>query len=253
MAKVIAFVNQKGGVGKTTSAVNVASYLAHFGKRVLLMDLDSQANATSGLGIRREELKSNIYDALCGRIDLREILYQGLVKNLHIAPAAPDLAGANIELVNVPGREFLLKKLLVPINQDYDYIIIDSPPSLGILTINALAASDSVVIPVQCEYYALEGLSQLLYTINLVQKNLNPDLNILGVVLTMRDKKTRIANDVVREVQKNFPGRVFETIVPRNVRLAEAPSFGQAILDYEPFCKGAKAYKQLAKEIVAIE
>ncbi|MDD5627080.1 MAG: AAA family ATPase [Patescibacteria group bacterium] len=252
MSQIISFVNQKGGVGKTTSAVNIASYLAYFGKKVLLIDLDPQGNATSGLGIAKEKLAKNVYDVLCGRVNLKEILYQGLQPTLHIAPASPDLAGAAVELVSLPDREFLLKKVLTPLKGDYDYVMIDSPPSLGILTVNALTAADSVVIPVQCEYYALEGLSQLLYTIDLVQKNLNPGLNILGVVLTMRDKKTRIANDVVREVQRNFPGKVFETIVPRNVRLAEAPSFGQAILNYEPLCKGARAYKHLAQEIISL-
>ncbi|PIU02000.1 hypothetical protein COT68_00250 [bacterium (Candidatus Torokbacteria) CG09_land_8_20_14_0_10_42_11] len=250
MAQIIAFVNQKGGVGKTTSAVNIASYLASFGKRILLVDLDPQGNATSGLGIAKEKLEKSIYDVLCGRLEISEILYQGLQKSLHIAPASSALSGASVELVNLPEREFLLKKALNPAKGDYDYIIIDSPPSLGILTINALTAADHVAIPVQCEYYALEGLSQLLFTLDLVQKNLNPELNILGVILTMRDKKTRIASDVVREVQRNFPGKVFETIVPRNVRLAEAPSFGQAILNYEPSCKGARAYKHLAQEII---
>jgi len=253
MSQIISFVNQKGGVGKTTSAVNIASYLGFFGQKVLLIDLDPQGNATSGLGIAKDKLTKSIYDVLCGRVNLKEILYQGLQQTLHIAPASPDLAGAGVELVNLPEREFLLKKSLTPFKGDYDYVIIDSPPSLGILTVNALAAADSVVIPVQCEYYALEGLSQLLYTIDLVQKNLNPNLNILGVMLTMRDKKTRIANDVVHEVQRNFPGKVFETIVPRNVRLAEAPSFGQAILNYEPLCKGARAYKHLAQEIMQLD
>jgi len=250
MAQIIALVNQKGGVGKTTTAVNLASYLADFGKKILFCDLDPQGNATSGLGINKEGLKQNIYDVLCGRAALSDVLYQSSSPDMHIAPASSDLAGASVELVSVPEREFLLKKSLEPAKQDYDYIIIDSPPSLGLLTINALTACQSVMIPVQCEYYALEGLSELLYTIDLVQKNLNPDLNILGIVLTMRDRKTRIAADVVSEVQRNFPSKVFETIIPRNVRLAEAPSFGQAILNYEPMCKGARAYKHLAKEVV---
>lgn len=252
MVQVISLVNQKGGVGKTTTSINIASYLVHFEKKVLLVDLDPQANATSGLGIRREELAKNIYDVLAGQTTLPEILYEGGQKGLHIVPASSALAGAAIELVTLPEREFLVRKALLPIKNNYDYVIIDSPPSLGILTINALCACDKVIIPVQCEYYALEGLSQLLYTIDLVQQNLNPSLDIMGVVLTMRDRKTRLASDVVREVQRNFPGKVFETIVPRNVRLAEAPSFGQPILTYEPLCKGARAYKHLAEEILEL-
>lgn len=250
MGQIISLVNQKGGVGKTTSSINIASYAAHFGKRVLLLDLDPQGNATSGLGISKQELKRNIYDVLCGRLSLSEILYQGWLPNLHIAPAAADLAGAAVELVNLPEREFLLKKALESLKSNYDYIIIDSPPSLGILTINALVASDKVIIPVQCEYYALEGLSELIYTIDLVQKNLNPHLEIMGVILTMRDRKTRLSGDVIREVRRNFSSKVFDTIIPRNVRLAEAPSFGQPILAYQPSCKGARAYKLLTEEIM---
>lgn len=253
MAHKIALVNQKGGVGKTTTSINIASYLAHFEKKVLLVDIDPQANASSGLGIDKNSLEKDLYDVLSGRFSLGEIIYQSVLENLHIAPASPQLAGASVELVNLPQREYLLKKSLKQVSEHYDFIIIDSPPSLNVLTINALTAADSVLIPVQCEYYALEGLSQLLYTIDLVQKSLNPELRILGVVMTMHDRKTRIARDVIHEVRRNFPGKVFDAVIPRNVRLAEAPSFGQPILNYEPGCKGAKAYKHLAREILTLQ
>ncbi len=253
MAQIISFVNQKGGVGKTTSSVNVASYLADFGRRVLLVDADPQANASSALGVNQDELKQDLYDVLCGRCALEAIILKSALAHLEIAPSSPRLAGANIELVNIPSREFLLANAIKTSGELYDYIILDAPPALGILTINALTASQHVIIPVQCEYFALVGLSQLLGTIDLVQRNLNPNLGVMGVVLTMRDRKTKIARDVVREVQRNFPGKVFESIIPRNVRLAEAPSFGVPILNYEPHCKGAKAYKHLAQEIIKIQ
>ncbi|MBU0476679.1 AAA family ATPase [Patescibacteria group bacterium] len=248
MAHIISFVNQKGGVGKTTSAVNVAAFLAKKKKETLLIDLDPQANATSGLGIK--EAKAGLYEVLTQNFPPESTILQTQLNNLYLLPSTPNLAGANIELVTMENREFRLKEILDKIKRDLDYIIIDSPPSLGILTINGLVASEKVIIPVQCEYYALEGLGQLLNTINLVQENLQPNLSVLGVLLTMRDHKTRLSREVVLEVQRNFPGKVFETIIPRNVRLSEAPSFGKTILEYDRFSKGARAYKRVVREIM---
>ncbi len=253
MAKIISFINQKGGVGKTTSAVNTASYLAEAGKFVLLVDLDPQGNATSGLGIDPKGVEHSLYSTMIGDGELRDAIFGTEVDGFHIVPATADLAGANVELVDVENREFKLYDVLRQVRTDYDYIIIDSPPSLGLLTINGLVASDDIIIPVQAEYYALEGLGQLLETIDLVQNNLQPDLNIMGAVITLFDRRNRLAKQVVREMRQHFPGKVFESVIPRSVRLAEAPSYGQSISMFDNLNKGARAYKSLSKEIIALE
>ncbi len=250
MAKIIGFVNQKGGVGKTTSTINVARYLAELGKRVLLVDLDPQGNASSGLGINARAMNKNLYHAMVGGLPPQEIILQTETENFHVIPAAQDLAGAEIEMVHLEGREYRLQNVLRQIKPYYDYILIDSPPSLGLLTINGLVASDEVVIPVQTEYYALEGLSQLLGTIELVRERLQPNLHIGGALLTLFDRRNRLARQVVSEVRNHFPGPVFESVIPRSIRLAEAPSFGKSILDFDAFSKGARAYKAVAKEII---
>ena len=253
MAKILAFVNQKGGVGKTTSSINIAHYLASFGKRVLLVDLDPQGNASSGLGIDPRRLEKNLYHAMIGGLSPKEIILSTETENLHIIPAAQDLAGAEIEMVHIDAREFRLYSVLRQVREYYDYIIIDSPPSLGLLTVNGLVASDEVVIPVQTEYYALEGLSQLLGTIELVRERLQPNLKIMGALLTLYDRRNRLARQVINEVRKHFPGPVFEEVIPRSVRLAEAPSFGKSILDFDAFSKGARAYRSVAREIISRE
>lgn len=253
MAKIIGFINQKGGVGKTTSTINVARYLADLGRRVLLVDLDPQGNASSGLGIDARRFEKNLYHAMTLDLPPEEIVLETGAKDLHIIPAAQDLAGAEVEMVQIREREFRLKKVLEKLKPHYDYILIDSPPSLGLLTINGLAASDEVVIPVQTEYYALEGLSQLLGTIELVREHLNPELKIGGALLTLFDRRNRLARQVVNEVRQHFPGPVFESVIPRSVRLAEAPSYGKAVKDYDGFSKGARAYKAVAKEIISRE
>jgi len=253
MTKTISFINQKGGVGKTTSAINTASYLAELGKFVLLVDLDPQGNATSGLGIEQTEIKNSLYTAMMEEENVEGAIIRTKTVGLSIIPSTGDLAGANIELVKMEDREFKLKKVLDNIKHDYDYIIIDSPPSLGILTINGLTASDSIIIPVQAEYYALEGLGQLLETVELVRGGLHPSLEIMGALITMYDKRNRLARGVMNDINKHFPNHVFKSVIPRSVRLAEAPSFGQAINMFDKFNKGARAYKFLAKEIIELE
>jgi chromosome partitioning protein len=250
MARIIAVVNQKGGVGKTTTAVNLGAYLAKSGHRVLLIDLDPQANATSGLGIDHKTLDRGIYEVLVSPIRMNEVVVETPIEQYHLVPATLSLAGANVELVPLDRREFLLRDNLRELADQYDYIIIDSPPSLGVLTINGLVAADEVLIPVQSEYYSLEGLGQLLETINLVRDHLHPDLKILGIVLTMFDPRFRLSDAVLEELYKFFPStQIFRSVIPRNVRLAEAPSYGQTILHYDPKSPGAKAYKKLAHEI----
>lgn len=250
MARVISIVNQKGGTGKTTTSVNLATALAEQGKFVLLIDLDPQANAGSGLGITADE-RGSLYDVLVNNKRISEATYQTEEnQSLFVLPSHQDLSGAQIEMIDMEEREYVLRKALLEIRNDYDFIIIDCPPSLGLLTVNSLTASDEVMIPVQCEYYALEGLSQLLNTINLIKENLHPDLHVLGAVLTMHHKRVKLSEEVVREVQNNFPHKVFDTIIPRNVRLAEAPSFGKSALTMASWSKGAKAYRRLAKEVV---
>lgn len=253
MAKILAFVNQKGGVGKTTSTINVARYLAEAGKRVLLVDLDPQGNASSGLGIHVRNLEKNLYHAMILGQPPQEIILDTGIENLFLIPAAQDLAGAEIEMVHVENREFRLYYVLRQVRPHFDYILIDSPPSLGLLTVNGLVASDGVIIPVQTEYYALEGLSQLLGTIELVREHLQPNLKIEGALLTLFDKRNRLARQVVNEVRKHFPGPVFESVIPRSVRLAEAPSFGKSILDFDAFSKGARAYKFVVRELLEHE
>lgn len=253
MAKIISLVNQKGGVGKTTTAINLSTSLAQSGKFVLLVDLDPQANATSGVGIDPRGLEKSLYHSLVLGEHPAPFIIKTRTFGHSLLPSNRDLAGASIELVNLENREYRLYNVLRHIRTEYDYIIIDSPPSLGPLTVNGLVASDEVLIPVQCEYYALEGLSQLLETINLVRENLQPDLRVLGALLTMFDRRNRLSHQVAREVKDHFPGRVFESVIPRSIRLAEAPSFGKSIFDFDIFSKGARAYKNLAQEILRME
>ncbi len=250
MGKIISIVNQKGGVGKTTTSVNLGAYLAHFGKKVLLVDVDPQANATSGLGVDHRQVEKGIYDVLMGDCPISEVILKTKQDNFFLIPATVNLSGALIELVEVENREFSLLSALEEIKEKFDYIIIDGPPSLGLLTVNILVASDRVLIPIQSEYYALEGLSQLMETISLIQNNLRPQLGILGVVITMFDKRNRLSALVRDELYKYFPNKVFKSIIPRTVRLAEAPSYGLSILQYDPKSSGAKAYEELAKEII---
>ncbi|SET01159.1 ParA family protein [Anaerobranca gottschalkii] len=250
MSKVFAITNQKGGVGKTTTAVNLSAYLAMKGKKVLLLDIDPQGNSTSGLGVNKHHIKKCIYNVLVDDFPLDAIIVPTSVKNLDLAPATIQLAGAEIELVPTVSREVRLKNGLANVRREYDYIIIDCPPSLGLLTINALTAADGVIVPIQCEYYALEGLSQLVNTVNLVQKHLNPLLTFEGALLTMYDARTNLSNQVVEEVKNFFGNKVYKTIIPRNVRLSEAPSHGKSILEYDPKSKGAEVYEALAEEVL---
>lgn len=250
MGRTIAIANQKGGVGKTTTSVNLSACLAYLGKKVLLIDIDPQGNATSGVGINKGDIRSCIYDVLIDDENVYEVVQQSKVDNLSVVPATISLAGAEIELVSTISREVRLKHALQEIKADYDYIIIDCPPSLGLLTINALTASDAIIIPVQCEYYALEGLSQLLSTVRLVQKHLNPDLTIDGVLLTMLDARTNLGLQVIEEVKKYFQDKVYKSIIPRNVRLSEAPSHGEPIIIYDAKSRGAEVYLELAREVV---
>ena len=251
MAEVISIVNQKGGVGKTTTSVNLAAYLQERGKKTLVVDLDPQGNATSAFGVvGKINLKYSIYDLLVNGVAVEEIIIKGDEKTPDICPTNINLAGAEIELVSAFSRESILAKGLEEISQFYDFIIIDCPPSLGLLTINALTASSSVIVPIQGEFYALEGLTQLVDTINLVKKHLNPDLYILGVVITMYDPRTQLTKQVTEEVKNYFGKTVFKTVIPRNIRLAEAPSFGKTILEYDSHSRGARAYRNLAIELI---
>lgn len=251
MGKVLAIANQKGGVGKTTTTINLASCLAEKGKKVLVIDSDPQGNTTSGFGINKDELENTFYDMLLGNKSFEETVMKiDYFEYLYILPSNIQLSGAEIEIVNNENREYILKKILENKKNDYDYIIIDCPPSLNLLTINALTASNSILVPLQCEYYALEGLSQLLYTVNLVKKKLNPNLFIDGVVFTMYDPRTNLSLQVVEEVKKYLDKNVYRSIIPRNVRLSEAPSHGKPINIYEPKSKGAEAYNLLAEEVI---
>ena len=251
MGRIYTVANQKGGVGKTTTAINLGAFLAAYEMKILLVDIDPQANATSSLGIDKNTIKGGTYQALLEDEDIQEFILRNPKLNLSILPASPDLAGAEVELVNEVGRENLLKRKLLPLAAEYDYIIIDCPPSLGLLTLNGLvAAENGILIPVQCEYLAMEGLGQLINTIDRVRRVLSPELDIRGVILTMFDTRTNLANDVVQEVQKHFQDKVFKSIVPRSIRLAEAPSYGIPISLYSPDSIGAKAYLELARELL---
>jgi chromosome partitioning protein len=251
MTKTYALVNQKGGVGKTTTAINLAAYFAELGQRALIVDLDPQANATSCLGINHNKINQGMYEALIGRLPATEITLHNPKLNLSLIPSSSSLAGAPVEMVGLPNRERLLIQALTPINGLYDYILIDCPPSLGLLTLNGLlAASDGVIIPVQCEYLALEGLTQLMHTLRRVQSHLYPALSIRGLLLTMYDRRTNLAKDVAAEVRRHFPGKVFQTVIPRSVRIAEAPSHGLPISAYDPTSQAAIAYQALAREVL---
>ncbi len=249
MSKIIAIVNQKGGVGKTTTAVNLSTVLAQKGKKVLLIDEDPQGNATSGLGIEKNAEKS-IYDVLVSETTFEETITKTSIRNLYLCPSNINLAGAEVELVNMMSRETKMKEKMEEIKDKYQYIIIDCPPSLGLLTINSLTAADSILIPIQCEYYALEGVGQLMNTVNLIKKQLNKELYIEGVLLTMNDARTNLSNQVVSEVKKYFKDNVYKTVIPRNVKLSEAPSYGMPITAYAPHSKGAKYYEKLANELL---
>jgi len=248
--RIIAITNQKGGVGKSTTAVNVSAYLSSYGYKTLLIDLDPQSNSTSGLGLDPTDVKESVYEVLIRDSDPRKIILDTAYKDLRILPSSIQLAGAEVELVSSLKREFRLKEAIEKIEKDYDFILIDCPPALGLLTINALAAAKEVIIPIQCEYYALEGLGQLLSTINLVKKNLNDKLIIKGAIMTMYDPRLKLAEQVIEEVKNFFSERVYKTIIPRNVRLSEAPSYGKPIMEYDPDCKGAEAYSNFTKEVI---
>lgn len=249
MGKVFVFVNQKGGVGKTTSAINIGAYIAQAGKKVLLVDFDSQGNMSSGVGVSKK--KPTIYELMAGQSTPEETIKHTCVDNLDAISASIDLSGAAIELVDQENREFFLKNALAPVRDKYDYILIDCPPSLGVLTLNGLAAADAVLVPMQCEYFALEGITLLLQTVKKVQKSINKDLVIGGIFFTMYDSRTRLAQDVVMQVKSYFKDVVFNTIIPRNVRLSEAPSHGEPICKYDPNCIGAKSYEKLAQEVIS--
>lgn len=251
MGKIISVANQKGGVGKTTTTVNLSTILAKKGKKVLLIDTDPQGNATSGLGVSKD-VELSVYDILIGDTEFDETLQETAIKNLKVCPSNISLAGAEVQLVSMMSREQRLKTKLDKIKDQYDYILIDCPPSLGLVTLNAFTASDSVLIPVQCEYFALEGLGQLLNTVNLVKKHLNKNLEIEGALLTMYDARTNLSNQVVKEVKKYFEDKVYKTVIPRNVRLSEAPSYGMPITEYDARSKGAKSYEKFTKEFLKI-
>jgi chromosome partitioning protein len=250
VGKVFAIANQKGGVGKTTTAVNLSACLAEAGEKTLLIDLDPQGNATSGLGINRKELRQSIYDALLNRQPLSLLRIGTEIPQLDIIPSHRQLAGAEVELVEVSTRESRLKDVLRELRESYSFVLIDCPPSLGLLTVNGLTAADALIVPLQCEYYALEGISQLLEAVSLVRGNLNPSLGVAGILLTMADARTSLSGQVMEEVRKFFKDKVYKTVIPRNVRLSEAPGFGKPVLLYDAFSSGAEAYRQLAKEVM---
>lgn len=250
MPVAYAVVNQKGGVGKTTTTVNLAAYLATFGKKILLIDNDPQSNASVGLGINRTTIIRGLYNVLVEETPVEEVILKSSIANLDVLPSSPRLAGAEVELVSIDARETRLKRALANVKDNYEIVIIDCPPSLSLLTVNALTAADEVIIPIQCEYYALEGISQLTHTLELVRESLNPELKIRGIVLTMYDPRTLLSAQVAEETRKYFGTKVFNTVIPRNIRLAEAPSFGQPIIFYDPGSKGAVAYENLCREVL---
>ena len=250
MGRVIAVANQKGGVGKTTTAINLSACLAEKGQKVLAIDMDPQGNMTSGLGIDKDEVEKNIYDLMIGQVGVEEVLQKEAIENLDIIPTSIDLSAEEIELIGVDDKEFIIRNAIAPIKDNYDYIIIDCPPSLSMLTINAMTTADSVLVPIQCEYYALEGLSQILQTVEMVKKRLNPDLELEGVVFTMYDARTNLSLEVVENVKKHLNETIYKTIIPRNVRLAEAPSHGMPINLYDSRSSGAESYRMLASEVI---
>lgn len=250
MSRIIAIANQKGGVGKTTTSVNLSACLAEAGKKVLLVDLDPQGNTTSGLGIEKNELEKTVYEVISGELPIQEGIISELFENLSLLPANRNLSGAEIELITTENMQYIMKEKLEEVREDYDFIILDCPPALGMLTVNAMTAADSVLVPIQCEFYALDGLSQLLYTVELIQKNLNPNLYMEGVVFTMYDARTNLSLQVVENVKDNLNQNIYKTIIPRNVRLAEAPSHGLPINLYDTKSTGAESYRLLAEEVI---
>lgn len=250
MGRVIAIANQKGGVGKTTTAINLSSCLASYDKKVLALDMDPQGNMTSGLGVDKDNIENTVYDLIIGNVDIEQCIYKGAQDNLDVLPSNIDLSAAEIELIGVENKEYILKNGVDKIKDNYDFIVIDCPPALSMLTINAMTTADSIIVPIQCEYYALEGLSQLIHTIELVQERLNPNLEIEGVVFTMYDARTNLSLQVVENVKDNLNQNIYKTIIPRNVRLAEAPSYGMPINLYDPKSTGAESYMMLAEEVI---
>ncbi len=250
MAKIISVTNQKGGVGKTTTCVNLAAYVANSGKRVLVVDMDPQGNACTSLGVEIEGAQNSIYEVLLGSAQIKDATYPSVIKRLDVVPSNVDLAGAEVDLVYVENRENVLKEVLKEINNDYDFIFIDCPPSLGLLTVNALTASNSIIIPIQCEYFALVGLGQLMNTVRLIKEHLNPNIEIEGVLLTMKDNRSNLVNQVAEEIKKYFKDKVYTTVIPRNIRLAESPSHGKPIILYDNKSRGAIAYKALSEEFL---
>ena len=250
MGRIIAVANQKGGVGKTTTSINLAACLAEKGKKVLAVDMDPQGNLTSGLGVDKDSVEKSIYELIIGEVDIKEVINKEVLENLDIIPTSIDLSAAEIELIGVDDKEYILRNAIDQVKDQYDFVIIDCPPSLSMLTISAMTTADSVIVPIQCEYYALEGLSQLIHTIDLVKDRLNNDLEIEGVVFTMYDARTNLSLQVVENVKENLQQNIYKTIIPRNVRLAEAPSYGQPITLYDPRSTGAEAYRLLAEEVI---
>lgn len=250
MGRIIAIANQKGGVGKTTTAINLSACLAEKGQKVLAIDMDPQGNMTSGLGLDKDSIEKNIYDLMIGESDVKEVLQKDALDNLDVIPTSIDLSAAEIELIGVEDKEYIIKNAIEKIKDNYDYVIIDCPPSLNMLTINAMTTADSVLVPIQCEYYALEGLSQLIHTVNLVKERLNPDLEMEGVVFTMYDSRTNLSSQVVENVKSNLKQKIYKTVIPRNIRLAEAPSHGEPINLYDPKSAGAESYLALADEVI---